>query len=73
MQQVVVNDSSSDALPLLSRVPVIGPLLFLVYIDEIKSITLFSHLKLYTDSMLLYRPISTSAVYVQVCGIPTST
>jgi len=30
---MVVNGSSSDALPLLSRVPVIGPLLFLFYID----------------------------------------
>ena len=49
-QQVVVNGFSSDALPLLSRVPVIGPLLFLFYIDGIKSITLSSHLKLFADS-----------------------
>ena len=56
-QQVVVNGSSSDALPLLSRVPAIGPLLFLFYIDGIKSITLSSHLKLFADSMLLYRHI----------------
>jgi len=33
----MVNGSSSesDALPLLSGVPVIGPLLFLIYIDGI--------------------------------------
>ena len=64
--KVVVNGSSSDALPLLSRVLVIGPLLFLFYIDGIKSITLSSHLKLFADSMLLYRPTSTSADYVHL-------
>jgi len=70
---VVVNGSSSDALPVLSGVPqglVIEPLLFLIYIDGIKSITLYpdSHLTLYTDDMLLYRrrPISTSADYVHL-------
>ena len=66
----MVNGSSSesDALPLLSGVPVIGPLLFLIYIDGIKSITLCpdSHLTLYTDDMFLYRPISISADYVHL-------
>ena len=66
----MVNGSSSesDALPLLSGVPVIGPLLFLIYIDGIKSITLSpdSHLTLYADNMLLYRLISTSADYVHL-------
>jgi len=55
----------------LSDVPqgsVIGPLLFLMYIDGIKSITLSpdSHLTLYADDMLLYRPISTSVDYVHL-------
>ena len=51
------SSSESDALPLLSGVPVIGPLLFLIYIDGIKSINPSpdSHLTLYADSMLLYR------------------
>ena len=67
-QQVGVNGSSSDALPVLSGVPqgsVVGPLLFLIYIDEIKSITLSpgSHLTLYADDMLFYRPITNSADY----------
>ena len=67
-QQVVVNGRSSDARPVLSGVPqesVVGPLLFLIYIDEIKSITLSpgSHLTLYADDMLLYRPITNSADY----------
>jgi len=39
-----------------------------MYIDGIKSITLSpdSHLTLYADDMLLYRPISTSVDYVHL-------
>ena len=60
---MVVNGSSSDALPVLSGVPpLVGPLLFLIYIDGIKSITL-SPDSLYADDMLLYRSISSSADY----------
>ena len=67
-QQVVVNGSTSDTLPVLSGVPqgsVLGPLLFLSYIDGITSITISpeSQLTLYADDMLLYRPISNSADY----------
>ena len=39
-QQVVVNGSSSDTLPSAIWGSVVGPLLFLIYIDGIKSITL---------------------------------
>ena len=67
-QQVVVNGSSSNPLPVLSGVPqgsVLGPLLFLTYIDGISSITLSpgSHLTLYADDMLLFRPISNHTDY----------
>ena len=66
-----MGGSSSDALPVLSGVPqgsVLGPLLFLLYIDGITSITLSSnsHLTLYADDMLLYRPISNSADYAHL-------
>ena len=70
-QQVVVGGSSSNALPVLSGVPqgsVLGPLLFLLYINGITSITLSSnsHLTLYADDMLLYQPISNSADYAHL-------
>ena len=70
-QQVIVNGSTSDTLPILSGVPqgsVLGPLLFLSYIDGITSITISpeSQLTLYADDMLLYRPISNSADYAHM-------
>lgn len=62
-QRVVVNGSTSDELPVLSGVPqgsVIGPLLFLIYIDGLKDSPLStgSKITLYADDILLYRPIS---------------
>ena len=62
-QQVVLNGTISNPLPVLLGVPqgsVIGPILFLIYIDGIKSLPLSanSHLTLFADDMLLYRPIS---------------
>ena len=67
-QQVLVNGEKSDPLPVLSGVPqgsIIGPLLFLIYIEGIKTTSLSgeSHLTLYADDMLLYRPITSMADY----------
>ena len=66
-QHVVVNGSvSSESTTVVSGVPqgsVLGPLLFLIYIDSITSVPLSegSKISLYADDMMLYKPISSSA------------
>ena len=60
-QQVVVDGAISDELSVISGVPqgsVLGPLLFLIYIDGVESVTLSDGtIVLYADDMVLYRPI----------------
>ena len=62
-QRVVVNSQTSETLPVLSGVPqgsVIGPLLFLIYIDGVMGVPLSegSQLTVYADDILLYRLIT---------------
>ena len=71
MQQMIVNGSPSHAVPVLSDVPqgsILGPLLFLMHIDGITTVTLSpnSHLTLYADDMLLYRSIASHIDYAQL-------
>ena len=62
VQCVVVNGVSSDRVSVLSGVPqgsILGPLLFLIYINDLTDITFSegSKLVLYADDILLYKPI----------------
>ena len=59
-QSVIVNGETSDPVKVISGVPqgsVLGPLLFLIYIDDITSLQLAEGTKvsLYADDMLLYK------------------
>ena len=68
-QAVVLNGASSQSAHVISGVPqgsILGPLLFLIYIDDIThaNISDASKIVLYADDILLYRPISSKEDYV---------
>ena len=68
-QRVVVNGAASEYLPVASGVPqgsVLGPLLFLIYINGLTGLDLSegSSLVLYADDILLYRSITSAADFV---------
>ena len=60
-QSVCINGSSSEPLSVVSGVPqgsVLGPLLFLIYTDDVSQIILSNDsLLLYADDIVLYHPI----------------
>ena len=65
-QFVGINGTSSGTTPIVSGVPQgLGSLLFLICVNDITEIQLSgSHLLLYADDVLLYRPIQSQADYL---------
>ena len=63
VQRVVINGSQSSWLPVISGVPqgtVLGPLLFLLYINDITT-NIQSEIRLFADDCILYRTIQSDA------------
>ena len=60
-QCVVINGKFSNWLPVLSGVPqgsILGPLLFIIYINDITSFVQSSSLKIFADDVSLYAQVS---------------
>ena len=61
-QKVVVDGEKSDSVPVTSGVPqgsVLGPILFLLYIDDMPQYTRHSQVRLFADDTIMYLTITT--------------
>ena len=69
-QTVVVGGEQSSRLQVVSGVPqgsVLGPLLFIVYVNELTSvISPYSRISMFADDIALYCPISAAADYIML-------
>ena len=60
-QCVIINNSTSTTLPVLSGVPqgsILGPILFSIYVNDLPSSIQNSRILLFADDAKLYRPIN---------------
>ena len=63
-QRVILEGAASEQAPVLSGVPqgtVLGPLLFLTYINDMPEMVKSSETKLFADDSLLFRTINNQA------------
>ena len=60
-QRVVINGQYSEWLPVASGVPqgsILGPLLFILYVDDVRQVVKHSSIKLFADDISLYSQVS---------------
>jgi hypothetical protein len=74
-QRVILEGAASEQAPVLSGVPqgtVLGPLLFLTYINDMPEMVKSSETKLFADDSLLFRTINNQADSVLLLNDLTS-